>query len=100
MKGCPVSYIKIFSPPPGRAPEEVKKELVGLVISLPERSESDLTVKVFSGEPYGEDGYQVKTNEVMPLLFRKSRRAAIWYLANAQLKRWMMIPKEVCELLQ
>lgn len=94
-----MSFIKIVFPPSGKAPEEVKNELVGLVISLPEQSENGLSIEVFSSEPYGEDGYQVKTNEFLPLLFQKSRRAAIWYLAHAKLKRWMSIPKEVCEFL-
>lgn len=103
-KGVLVSSIKIISIPPGRAPERVRKEWVGLVIPLPEPlpRTSRARVGVFSELFIGrreEENYFVETRIALPILFSKSRDAAVWFLAHAHLERRIQFDRRVCEFI-
>ncbi len=93
-----MSSIKIVSMPPGQAPEEVRKEWVGLVIPLPDQETGGHQIGVRGGKAQNAGGYQVDTKQALQLLNEKAPTAAEWFLMNAMLSSRLVFSKEVCEL--
>lgn len=92
-----MSSIKIVAVPPGQAPEQVRREWVGLVIPLPEQSSGGLQAGVLGGRPQNVGGYQVSTREALRLLNEKAPEAAQWFLDRVSLNSQLVFAKDVCE---
>jgi hypothetical protein len=93
-----MSSVKLIAMPPGQAPEEVRKEWVGLVIPLPEQETGGYQMGVRGGKSQNAGGYQVDTREALQLLYDKTPAAAEWFMENAMLGSRLVFAREVCEL--
>jgi hypothetical protein len=93
-----MSSIKIISTPPGQAPEEVRKEWVGLVIPMPKQETGGTQRGVLGGKPQNTNGYQVDTLVALEILRGKSPDAAQWFLDNAFLGGRFAFAREACEV--
>ena len=95
-----MSSIKIISTPPGQAPEQVRKEWIGVEIPFLEQELAGIQVGVRSGKPENEGGYQVDTSEAITALRKKSPEAAKWWEDNVPLAiiPCLVFSKGVCEL--
>lgn len=80
-----MSSIRIISTPPGQAPEEVRKEWIGVVIPLlPGQKEDAIGRGVVDGKITNENrgGYVVSAVESFKQLKEKSSKAAMWWEEN------------------
>ncbi len=82
--------IRIFNVPPGVAPEEVRRELVGL--TLPVLSSA-------AGTAVFDDGYRVQAGALTSLLRSKSWEASFWFLGHYSSNNYVAFPPNVCEFL-
>jgi hypothetical protein len=96
-----MSSIKIISTPPGQAPEEIRREWVGVIIPLCEQETKGLQVGVKGGKPENLGGYQVNTLDATKELRKKSPEAANWWEENFHLPSIpkLVFSRAVCELL-
>lgn len=94
-----MSSIKIIAVPPGQAPEEVRREWVGLVIPLPPQEIGGFQMGVRGGAAKNLGGYQVYSRDAFSLLLAKSPEACRWFVANAFFGSHLVFAREVCELL-
>jgi hypothetical protein len=91
--------IRIIATPTGQAPEEVRKEWVGMVIPLPPQETGGITLGVLGGPAQNQNGYQVLSRDALDLLLAKSQTAHRWFLLNAFFGSRLLFAHEVCELL-
>lgn len=76
------TYIKIISIPSGEAPEEIRKEWVGLTLRVDYRSESHLADVLTGRKVIRCGGWAVKWEDAILVLVRKSAKAAKWWIEN------------------
>lgn len=91
--------IKIIATPPGQAPEEVRKEWVGLTIPLPQQETKGFQMGVLGGAAKNLGGYQVLSKDAFDLLLAKSRPAYLWFMENGFFGSYLVFAREVCEFL-
>ncbi len=95
-----MSSIRIVSTPPGQAPEEIRRQWIGVEILLPEPESGGIQMGVLGGKAENTGGYQVETITAIEALRKKSPEAVEWWEANvplAEIPR-LVFSKEVCEL--
>jgi hypothetical protein len=92
--------IKIIAIPPGQAPEEVRREWVGLTIPLPRQETSGFQMGVLGGLAKNIGGYEVRSRDAFDLLLAKSQPAWKWFVEHGFLGSHPVFAREVCELLE
>jgi len=91
--------IKIIATPPGQAPEEVRREWVGLTIPLPPQNTDGFQMGVLGGAPKNLGGYQVLSRDAFGVLLTKSQPAVRWFVENGFFGSHLVFAREVCEFL-
>ena len=103
--------IRIISVPPGQAPEEVRRQWVGVEISLlPESNAAVFSSSVLGGDPDSRNvnGYLVEIDEAIQALGNKktmdATRAVKWWTdwrkntSIGMYSHFFSFSKDVCEL--
>lgn len=96
--------IKIIAIPPGEAPEEIRKEWIGMILPVAENKPPDTIQRgVVSGKSSNITGYSVETEVAIEELGKKNSEAANWWKRHVNLcpflKSWLIFSGEVCELI-
>lgn len=91
--------IKIIATPPGQAPEEVRKEWVGLTIPLVPQETGGFQMGVLGGTAKNVGGYQVSSRDAFDLLMAKSPEACHWFMENAFFGSHLVFARDACEFL-
>ncbi|OGG69894.1 hypothetical protein A3I99_00865 [Candidatus Kaiserbacteria bacterium RIFCSPLOWO2_02_FULL_45_11b] len=91
--------IKIIATPPGQAPEEVRREWVGLTIPLPQQETGGFQMGVLGGKAQNLGSYQVLSRDAFALLLAKSQPAFHWFVEHGFFGSYLVFAREVCEFL-
>jgi len=96
-----VATITIIAVPPGEAPEWVRREWVGMILSVMEARDLPPTgeeVGVLGGPPTNPGGYPVETTVAIKELEKKSPKAAEWWKSHLDIPRMpaLVFQKDVC----
>ena len=76
------TYIEITSVPPGGAPEEIRKEWIGLTLRVDHRNENQLADVVTGRKVNRLGGWAVRWDDAMAALALKSVQAMEWWIEN------------------
>jgi hypothetical protein len=76
------TFIKITSTPSGGAPEEIRKEWVGLTLRVDSRNENNLADVLTGQKVDRRGGWAVKWEDAMLTLAMKSLQAAQWWIEH------------------
>lgn len=94
-----MSSVRITAIPPGFAPEDIRKQWVG--VELPLASEEEIAQdppSEFSISSDNTDGYLVLRDKAIEALYKAGKKKAVDFWSSLPLGRFLQFKKEVCEV--
>ncbi len=95
-----MAHIKIIAPPPGQAPEWVRKSWVGLEFEA-KPSGNGVAMGVLGGKAQNSGGFEVLTETALEALMEKNEEAAMWFYDNSIVTpdSSLVFARRVCEVM-
>jgi len=93
---------RIISPPLGNAPKWVRRQWVGLEFPINKQPAKGVQMGVLGGKPENLNGYQVRFQDAMIALGRKSQAAANWWRLHSPpgFRGDLVFDKKVCKAVE